>query len=51
MGLCTTPASTTVNGLGIVLLLIVIATGLFLKSQHIFYFIISIQTLGLLSLM
>jgi hypothetical protein len=48
-GLCTTPAYTTINGLGIVLLLASIATGLFLKSQHIFYFILSMQTLGLLS--
>ena len=50
-GLCSTPASTSISGFGVFLLLVIIATGLFLKSQHIFYFIISIQTLGLLSLM
>jgi hypothetical protein len=40
-----------VNGLGLVIILLSIATGLFLRSQHIFYFIMSFQVLGLASLM
>ena len=51
VGLCGTPASTSINGMGVFLLLVIIASGLFLKSQHVFYFILSMQTLGLLSLM
>ena len=51
VGVCTAPAITSVNGLGVILLMMCIGSGLFLKSQHIFNFILSIQTLGLLSLM
>lgn len=49
-GVCGTPAYSSVNGLGVFLLLTCIAAGLFLRSQHIFYFILTFQTLGLLSL-
>lgn len=49
-GVCGTPAYSTVNGLGVFLLLTCIGAGLFLRSQHIFYFILTFQTLGLLSL-
>lgn len=51
VGVCTAPAVTSVNGVGVLLLMVCIASGLFLRSQHIFNFILSIQTLGLLSLM
>ena len=51
MGLCSAPAVTAVNGVGLGFIIVVIGVGLFLKSQHIFYFIFSLQTLGLLSLM
>ena len=50
VGVCSTPAYTSINGFGILLLFIAIGSGMFLKSQHIFYFILSMQTLGLLSL-
>lgn len=49
-GLCSAPAYSSANGLGLFLLLAGIAAGLFLKSQHIFYFLLSFQVLGLLSL-
>lgn len=50
MGTCSSPAYSSINGFGILILLICIGIGLFLRSQHIFYFILSLQTLGLLSL-
>lgn len=49
-GLCSTPAYTTINGFGVFLLITSIGAGLLLRSQHIFYFILTFQTLGLLSL-
>lgn len=50
-GICGATPETSINGFGIFLLLGCIGLGLFLRSQHIFYFIFSFQVLGLLSLM
>lgn len=50
LGICTAPATTSLSGLGVFLLLLSIAAGLLLRSPHIFSFILSLQVLGLLSL-
>ena len=48
-GICSTPISSGANPIGILIILIAIFSGMFLRSQHIFYFILSLQILGLLS--
>lgn len=48
-GLCSSPNYTGANPLGILIVLIAVFAGMFLRSQHIFYFILSFQVLGLLS--
>lgn len=50
LGMCTTPAYSSANPLGVLILLFAIVSAIFLKSQHIFYFIFSFQIFGLLSL-
>jgi hypothetical protein len=49
-GICGTTIETSINGFGVFLLIGCIGLGLFLRSQHVFYFILSFQVLGLLSL-
>lgn len=49
-GLCGSTAYSRANPLGVILILVVIVSATFLKSQHIFFFILSMQTLGLLGL-
>jgi len=48
-GLCSTPIYSGANPVGILVVLIAVFSGMFLRSQHIFYFILSLQVLGLLS--
>jgi hypothetical protein len=49
-GLCGSPAYSRANPLGVILIIVAIAAGVLLKSQYVFYFILSLQTLGLVSL-
>lgn len=49
-GLCTFPAYTKVNPLGVFIIIFTIVVSTFLKSQYVFYFIFALQSIGLLSL-
>ena len=49
-GFCGAPAYSRANPLGIVIIFVAIIAGIFLKSQYIMYFILSMQTLGLIAL-
>ena len=48
-GLCSAPSYSGANPIGILIILIAVFSGLLLRSQHIFYFMLSLQILGLLS--
>lgn len=49
-GICGSTAYSRGNPLGAILVIIAILSGVFLKSQYVFYFILSMQTLGLVGL-
>lgn len=49
-GFCGSSAYSRANPLGVVLIFLSVLAGLFLKSQYIFYFILSMQTIGLIGL-
>jgi hypothetical protein len=46
-GICISPAQSKANPLGIILIILGILAGVFIKSHFIFYFLLSIQILGL----
>lgn len=49
-GYCGDSAYSKANPLGAILIIIGILAGVFLKSQYVFYFMLSMQTLGLAGL-
>ena len=49
-GICGSAAYSRGNPLGAILLIIAVLAGVFLKSQYVFYFVLSMQTLGLVGL-
>jgi hypothetical protein len=49
-GFCGSAAYSRANPLGVIIIFIAILAGTFLKSQYIFHFILSLQTIGLVGL-
>jgi hypothetical protein len=49
-GFCGSPAYSRGNPLGVIIIIIAIIAGSFLKSQYVFNFILSLQTIGLVGL-
>ena len=49
-GFCGAPAYSRANPLGIIIIFLAVIAGTFLKSQYIMYFILSMQTIGLIGL-
>lgn len=49
-GICGSSAYSRANALGAILVIIAILAGTFLKSQYVFYFILSLQAMGLIGL-